>query len=55
MYVIADGGHAVINGLNQIKVFESREDAEQAWIGIVSTYGDRGFKVQEVHFVKEGE
>ena len=56
MYVIQVGtGTAVINGLNQIKVWESREDAQKAldempedkWWGTPT--------VTEIHYVKEGE
>ena len=57
MYVIADSGHCVINGLRQVRVFQTREQAEREWIGMIATHGSRmdGFTVQEVHYVKEDE
>jgi len=57
MYVIADSGHCVINGLRQVTVYETCEQAEAAWIGMYVTHGTKmdGFTVQEVHYVKEGE
>ena len=55
MYVIASSGHCVINGLAQVKVFESRGDAQAMLDDLVALRGERGFEVQAVHFVKEGD
>ena len=57
MYVIASSGQCVINGLAQVRVYETREQAEAEWIGMVATRGSKmnGFTVQEVHYVKEGK
>ena len=55
MYVIASHGHCVINGFREVLVYESREDAEREWIGLMSTHGDQGFTVQEVRLISKGE
>ena len=55
MYVIADNGHCVINGLRQVTVYETREQAEREWVAMIATHGTRmnGFTVQEIHYAKE--
>jgi len=57
MYVITSSVQCVINGLTQVRVYETREQAEAEWIGMVATRGSKmnGFTVQEVHYVKEGK
>ena len=35
MFVIASSGHCVINGLNQVKVYEDRVDAMQALANMI--------------------
>ena len=56
MYVIQVGtGTAVINGLNQIKVWETREDAQKA---LDERPADKWWSepaVTEIHYVKSGE
>ena len=54
-YVIAGHGHCVINGLGQVKVFES----EGLALGMLDEMLEEGtnmdgYRVQKVHFVKEG-
>ena len=56
MYVIASNGHCVINGLNQVIVYESFDDATLAGANMILN-GQRGildFRVQEIHLIKEG-
>lgn len=57
MYVIASNGHCVINGLNQVKVFEDFDEAVLFGAQMIAE-GKKGvldFRVQEVHYVKKGE
>jgi hypothetical protein len=55
MYVIASNGHCVINGLNQVKVYRERTDADQALANIIANSGDRGFTVQYVQVIERGD
>lgn len=59
LYVIASHGHCVINGLGEVKVFESFDDAVKFGASMIIEGKDwdwamGSFKVQKVHFVKEG-
>lgn len=56
-YVIVSSGHCVINGLGQVKVFESKKDAQTllAQLSLAKPREADGFTVREVHLVKEGE
>jgi hypothetical protein len=56
MYVIASSGHAVINGLGQVKVWEDFDDAVLAGGNMVANGQDLGdFRVQQVHLIPKGE
>ena len=57
LYVITASGHCVINGLGQVKVFESEKDARTllAQLSLAKPREADGFTVREVHLVKEGE
>lgn len=55
MYVIADNGHCVINGLRQVKVWKNREEADKVLAGLVDIHGDQGFTVQYVQVIEKGE
>lgn len=57
MYVITNNGRCVINGLGQVKVFESFDDAtlNGAQMILEGKKTILDFRVQEVHYVKEGE
>ncbi len=55
MYVIASNGHAVINGLGQVKVWEDFDDAVIAGGNMVANGRDLGdFRVQQVHLIPKG-
>jgi len=54
MFVIASHGHAVINGLCQVKVFETERLAQDTLDEMWGNQNATGFTVQSVHFVKEG-
>jgi hypothetical protein len=55
LYVIASRGHCVINGLGEVKVFESFDDAVIFGASMIAEGKDLGsFRVQKVHLVKEG-
>jgi hypothetical protein len=56
MYVIASAGHCVINGLGQVKVYDSKKDAETmlAQLWLAKPREADSFTVQEVHLIKEG-
>jgi hypothetical protein len=54
MFVIASHGHAVINGLGQVKVFETKRLAQDMLDEIKAGQNATGFTVQAVHFVTEG-
>jgi hypothetical protein len=55
MYVIASQGHAIINGLGQVKVWEDFDDAVLAGANMVAN-GQKlwEFRVQEVHLIPKG-
>jgi predicted DNA-binding WGR domain protein len=55
MYVIASLGHCIINGLAQVKVFQSEADAQAMLDELEQTQGARGFTVQAVQYVRAGE
>ena len=56
MFVIASSGHCVINGLNQVKVYEDRVDAMQALANMIENGQNcTGFEVQAVNIVKKKE
>ena len=57
MYVIASSGHCVINGLGEVKVYDSKKDAQTmlARLRLAKPRESDGFTVQEVHLIKEGE
>lgn len=56
MFVIVSYGQCVINGLNQVKVYESKKDAETmlAQLALAKPREADGFNVREVHLVKTG-
>lgn len=57
MYVIMNHGHCVINGLGQVMVFESHDDATLTGARMIMD-GKRevlDYRVKEVHYVKEGD
>lgn len=57
MYVIMNHGLCVINGLGQVMVFESHDDATLAGARMIME-GKRevlDYRVKKVHYVKEGE
>jgi hypothetical protein len=52
MYVIADNGHCVINGLRQVKVYRERTDADQALANMTENGSNtQGFTVQYVQII----
>jgi hypothetical protein len=55
MYVIASMGHCVINGLNQVKVYEDRQDADRALEIMSAERGSRGFTVQYIQLIPKEE
>ena len=56
MFVIVSYGQCVINGLGQVKVFESEKDARTllAQLALAKPRESDGFQVREVHLIKEG-
>ena len=55
-YVIASAGHCVINGLGQVKVYDSRELADKMLANMTANGANTaGFTVQYVQLIKEGE
>tara|TARA_R110002126_G_scaffold68399_1_gene173186 strand:- start:526 stop:702 length:177 start_codon:yes stop_codon:yes gene_type:complete len=55
MFVIASAGRCVINGLNQVKVYEDRVDAMQALANMMDNGVDcTGYEVQAIQIIKAG-
>lgn len=47
MFVVANGyGSVMLNGLNEIVIYKTRESAELALAELVADYGDKGYFVQ---------
>lgn len=55
MYVITNSGNCVINGLGEVKVFESEKDArtQLAQLWLAKPRESDGYEVRKVHLVKE--
>jgi hypothetical protein len=54
LYVIASSGHCVINGLGQVKVYDSQELADEMLANMTANGANTaGFTVQAVHLIKE--
>lgn len=55
MYVIASNGHAVINGLGQVKVWEDFHEAVSAGANMVANGRNLwDFRVQEIQLIPKG-
>ena len=56
MYVIASMGHCIINGLNQVEVWEDFDEAVLAGATMIANGKNiASFRVQEIHLIKKGD